>query len=182
MKIRHNRRGVQSLSAALLTRAEVCATAAPGSFAWTSRNCGPVPSPAPPPPSYSPSPSPSYAPPPPPPQQIVQSIDYDAEYARRVQNESNARIAAQLIADEQSRIAAEEAAKAVQAQAELDAMRASANASMTAIESGSAALSTFGPATSEPDDSPADGAQSSGALIAIIGTLAIVAAMSYKAR
>lgn len=181
MKIRHNRREKLGLSAALLTRAEACVMYPPGSEAWIRWNCGPV---APPPPTYAPPPA--YAPPPPadtylrpPPPPPPLSIDYSAEYARRVQDEANARIAADLLADEASKLAMSEAEKARAAQAEADMYRASAEASMQALDVGGGGFSTFDKTQVE---SPNEGASSgnSALVLGVIAALAVVASMRRR--
>lgn len=191
MKIRHNRREKLGLSAGLaasvLTRAEACAMYAPGSDGWNRWNCGPVPT-APPPPSYAPPPAPvpAYAPPPPPstyvrppPPPPPPSIDYDAEYARRVQEQTNARIAADLLADEASKLALSEAEKARAAQAEADLYRASAEASMQALDAGGGWFSTFDKTQPAPMNE-SDASSSSMLIVGAIAALAVFASMKRK--
>lgn len=174
MLIRHNRRTKPSLSAAMLTRAEACATYPPGSDAWTRFNCGPAPTPAPPP-QYAPTPAPppQYVPAPPP-----ANIDYDAEYARRVQAAENAQITSQLVADEQARVAAAEAQKAAAAQQKLSEIQAANAASMSALDAGSAG---YGFAASS-DDSPSASSATPSWVLPVIGAIALLALAMRKRR
>lgn len=179
MKIRHNRRGKIGLSAALMTRDVACSMYAPGSDGWNRWQCGPVasppPAPAPPPTQmYTPAPPPvQYAVPPP---KIVApppaNIDYDAEYARRVQAAENDKYASQLIADQQSKLAADQAAKASAAQSELDTIRANAAASMSAFDAGGAGYG-FSNAQDESGAAPAE--SNSNVTLAVLAALAAFA-------
>jgi hypothetical protein len=170
MKIRHNRRERLGLSAAIMTRDVACGMYPPGSDGWNRWSCGAV-APTPSPPSSSQQPS---APPAPP---SVVNIDYDAEYARRVQAATNERIAAQLVADQQSKLAAEESAKAAAARSELDTLRANAAASMSATEAGGVGYGFSTSSGSEVVSSDADDSKS-GMILSVLAALGLVALLA----
>lgn len=189
MKIRHNRRGRAGLSAALMTRDVACGMYPPGSDGWNRWGCGasaPPPPPAPPPAQmYTPAPPPvQYAVPPPKeaPAPPPANIDYDAEYARRVQAAENAQISAQLLAEEQSRTAAEQAAKAAEAQRKLESIQAANAASMSALDAGNAGYG-FSTSSETQEQSNASSESNNGILLAVlagIGALFLFGRKSSK--
>lgn len=137
MYIKHNRRANPRLSAALMTRDVACGMYPPGSDGWNRWGCGASAPPPPPQPRLTDEYTPPMAPAPP------TMLNYDADYARRVQDAENAQITAQLTADEQAREATAQAAKAAEAQRKLDAMYASNAAAMSASDAGGAGFSSF---------------------------------------
>lgn len=126
----------------LMTRAVACSTYPPGSFGWNQWGCGaqaPAPSPvSAPTPSPAPAPTPSPAPAP-----AAPRTPADNAAALQLQREYDARIAAEISADAQARLA-------LQAQTELDAAKLALSANQIAPgETGSAGFSTFAPGSTD---------------------------------
>lgn len=108
------------------------------------------------------------------------NIDYDAEYARRVQAAENEQISAQLAADEQARIAAAESQKATDAQQKLAEMQAANAASMSALDAGAAGYGFS--ASGELDLQEPQSSGSSGVALAVLAGLAAFALLGRPSR
>jgi hypothetical protein len=142
----------KNLGASVMTRDVACATYPPGSDGWRRWNCGPAPAPAPAPTS-APAPAPTQVPPqlpgsyapaprPAPPAPVIVTVDNEA--GKRAEREYNARLTAQMVADQAQREKLASDSEAARARQEAEILRAQSNASLVDWEGGGASYSNAG--------------------------------------